>query len=264
MTMKPSMIRKTVILASLAGALALAPVAVAYAHDAKERMNEHRHAHRGGLVGSALKLDSLTAEQRASIESLAQQRRAASTPVRQADALVLTALAQQVEQARIDPQALAPTMSAEQSAAATETAVDRDTLNRLHAVLTPAQRGQLVDRIEASRGQHPHERAGEENKGRFGRGLDLTPEQRAQIVANLRAEHPGDDASAPKGQRGKLLEAFRGDSFDASAFVNVHSPGERMEKLAAAMVPVLSPSQRAAFANHLRTRASHESTPKGA
>jgi Spy/CpxP family protein refolding chaperone len=258
------MTRKTLILASLAGALALAPVAVAYAHDAKEHMKEHRHAHRGGLVGAALKLDSLTAEQRASIESMVQQRKTASTPARQADALVLTALAQQVEQARIDPQGLAPTLSAEQSAAATETAVDRDTLNRLHAVLTPAQRAQLVDRIEAARGEHPQKRGDEKNKGRFGHGLDLTPEQRAQIAANLTANHPAGDATGPNGQRGKLLEAFRGDSFDASAFVEVHSPGEHMERLAAAMVPVLSPSQRATFASHLRTRASHESAPKGA
>jgi Spy/CpxP family protein refolding chaperone len=228
------------------------------------RRVRHRNAHREGLVGAAVKVDSLTAEQRASIESLVQQRRTASTPVRQVDALVLTAPAQQVEQARIDPQGLASTLSAEQSAAATETAVDRDTLYRLHAILTPAQRAQLVDRLEAARGKHPHERGGEENKARFGRGLDLTPEQQAQIVANLRAEHPAGDVTAPNGQRGRLLEAFRGDSFDASAFVNVHSPGEHMEKLAAAMVPVPSPSQRATFANHLRTRASHESAPKGA
>jgi Spy/CpxP family protein refolding chaperone len=259
------MTRKTLILASLAGALALAPAAVAYAHDAKEHMKEHRHAHREGLVGAALKLDTLTAEQRATIESLVEQRKTASTPVRQADALVLTALAQQVEQARIDPQGLAPTLSAEQSAAATETAVDRDTLNRLHAVLTPAQRAELALRIEAARGRHPHERGDENKKGRFGRALDLTPEQQAQIAANLRANHPaGDATTGPNGQRGKLLEAFRGDSFDASAFVEVRSPGEHMEKLAAAMVPVLSPSQRATFANHLRTRASHESAPKGA
>jgi Spy/CpxP family protein refolding chaperone len=242
---------------SLAGTLALVPAAVAYAHDAQENTKEHHHAHRGGLIGAALKLDSLTAEQRTSIGELAQQRRAASTPVRQADAQVLTVLAQQVEQAKIDPQGLAPSLSAEQSAATAETTVDRDTLARLHAVLTPAQRAQLVDRIEAARGQHPHERGGDGDKAHFGHGLDLTPQQQAAILATLRAETPANGATAPEGPHGKLLEAFRGDSFDASAFVRVHSPGEHMEKLAAAMVPVLSPSQRATFASHLRARASH-------
>jgi len=256
-------IRRTVMFGSLVGALALVPTAIAYAHDAQEHAKEHHHGHRAGLVGAALKLDSLTAEQRASIEALVQQRKAATVPVRQADAQVLTVLAQQVEQAKIDPQGLASSLGAEQSAAATETAVDRDTLNRLHAVLTPAQRGALVDRIAAARGQHPHERGDARGKRQFGRGLDLTPQQEAAIQANLRAGRPANDATAPKDPRPNMLDAFRGDSFDASTFVQAHSRGEHMEKLAAAMVPVLSPSQRATFANHLRTRASH-ATPKGA
>jgi Spy/CpxP family protein refolding chaperone len=256
-------IRRTVTFASLAGTLALVPAAVAYAHDANEHTKEHHGGHRGGLIGAALKLDSLTAEQRAAIEPLIQQRRAASTPVRQADAQVLTVLAQQVEQAKIDPQGLAPSLGAEQSAATAETAVDADTLNRLHAILTPAQRAQLVDRIEAARGQHPHERGGDGDKSRFGRGLDLTPQQQAEILANLRAETPANGAAAPESPHGKLLEAFRGDLFDASAFVHVRSPGEHMEKVAAAMVPVLSPSQRAMFATHLRKHASHEGKKGG-
>jgi Spy/CpxP family protein refolding chaperone len=259
--------RKTMTFASLAGTLALVPGAFAYAQEsrkpAQDQPNEH-HGHRGGLLGAALKLDSLTAEQRTTIEQLVQQRRTASGPVRQADAQALTVLAQQVEQARIDPQALAPSLNAEQSAAAAETVVDRDTLNKLHSVLTPAQRGQLVDRIEAAHTQHGQKREGEGDRGRFGRGLGLTAQQESEIRANLRAEPSASSSTPPKGQRGAILEAFRGESFDASGFVVGHSPGAHVERLAMAMVPVLSPAQRATFASHLRMRASRESGAKGA
>jgi hypothetical protein len=56
-----------------------------------------------------------------------------------------------------------------------------------------------------------------------------------------------------------MLQAFRGDSFDATAFVRAHDRGERIEKLAAAAVPVLTPAQRATLADQLRRRAAHES-----
>jgi Spy/CpxP family protein refolding chaperone len=251
--------------ASLAGSLAVVTGAVAYAHDqahAKDGENKRHHRdHRGGLLGAAQKLDSITAEQRASIEQLVAQRKTASVPVRQADAQVLTVLAQQVEQAKIDPQGLAPSLSAEQSAAAAETTVDRDTLNQLHSILSAAQRSQLVDRIEAARTKHEQAEQHEGAKERFGFGLGLTPEQQTQIRANLGGE-AGPNGSAVKESRASMLGAFRGDSFDASAFVNARIPGQHMERLAEAMVPVLSPSQRATFASHLRMRAQHESSPK--
>jgi Spy/CpxP family protein refolding chaperone len=258
-------IRRGATFASLVGSLALVAGGIAYAHDTQgsatgQGRKEHREGHRAGLLGAALKLDSITPEQRASIEQLIQQRLTASTPVRQADAQVLTVLAQQVEQAQIDPAGLAPTLGAEQTAAEAENAVDRDTLNRLHSILSPAQRGQLVDRLEAGRTKHDHARERADGGARFGWGLDLTPEQRSQIRANLGASAPAN--GAPQASRTNLLEAFRGDSFDASTFVSVRNPGTRMERLAQAMVPVLSPSQRATFANHLRTKAQHESSAK--
>jgi Spy/CpxP family protein refolding chaperone len=255
-------IRRATTFASLAGSLALVTGGVAYAHDGPssaygQGKKEHGGGHRAGLLGAALKLDSITAEQRAPIEQLVQQRRTAGTPVRQADAQMLTVLAQQVEQAQVDPQALAPSLSAEQSAAEAESVVDRDTLNRLHAILSPAQRGQLVDRIEARRAKHPSAQESKDGGRRSGWALDLTSEQRSQIRANLNATATANPAS--QAPRNALLEAFRGDTFDASAFVSVRNPGARMERLAQAMVPVLTPSQRATWANHLRTRAQHES-----
>lgn len=264
--------RNTLLSASLLGALALVPGAVAYAHDGEHGAGHERgrQGHGGGLLNAASKLDSLTAEQRAAITELSAQRKTASVPVRQADAQVLSVLARQVEAAKIDPQGLAPSLTAEQSAANAEAGVERDTLARLHSILNAAQRGQLVDGILARHASHDgghereHAREGEGHREGFGFGLDLTPEQRAQVVAAFVAERQADGAAGAKGEHVKLLEAFRGDAFDPGAFVVAHNRGERMEKVAAALVPVLTPAQRATFASHLRTRAAHESAPKGA
>jgi Spy/CpxP family protein refolding chaperone len=249
-------------IAGVVGAVALTPVRAAFADQGTPAHAGHHHQGRPGLLGAALRLDSLTPDQRASIEQLVSQTRTARAPVRQADAQVLQVLAHQVEQASVDPQGLAPTLNAEKGAVTGEVAVERDALNRLHGILSPAQRGQLVDAVESRfhgpRGQHADGGAGRGGEG-FGagmgaRGLGLTDAQRAQIRANLRAEGP----VGPHTMRA-LLEAFRGDAFDAGNFVQGVAPGERAERLAQAMVPVLTPAQRAIFADHLRSRAAHES-----
>jgi Spy/CpxP family protein refolding chaperone len=253
-------LRKIVTFASLASTLALLPTAVALADSGADRGEQagghHRGAHREGIVGAALQLDSLTPEQRSSIEDLVRSRRAAGEAVRRADAQVLTELAHEVEQAKIDPGALEPSLNAEHGAAVTAAAVETDTLARLHSLLTPAQRAQIVDALEARAqahgGHHRGRRANEEGRGK----LALTPEQKTQIRANLGAEAPA--ASPHTGQWRTAVDSFRGDAFDAGSLVRVEARGEHAEKLAAAMVPVLSPEQRATLAGELRARAARE------
>jgi Spy/CpxP family protein refolding chaperone len=267
-------IARIVTLASLAGAVALVPAGVAYAQDAADASQPHgHHGHKMGLVGAALKLDSLTAAQRSSIEQLVQTRRTAEVPVRQADAQVLTLLAQQVDQAAINRQALAPTVSARESAALSARTVDLDTVQKLHDLLTPAQRGQLVDAVEAHAGQFAGHFKGDGGMGgghlgMIAKKLGITDQQKQQIVANLRAEHANSaDAGTHPDFRaaGKAyLEAFRGDTFNASAAAPNLQPmmdrhADRMEDLLTAALPVLSPAQRSELSTHLRERAAHES-----
>ena len=262
-------IRRTVSGISIASTLALLPAGAAFAQSAAAgEARESGHHGRGGrhaLLKEAQKLDSLTPEQRTAIDQLVRTRQAAQVPVRQANAQVLLQIAQQVDQATIDAQALAPSVGAEERAATAENAVERDTLSRLHALLTPAQRAQLVDHLQAEwrgrgdadvgerRGRHPgHEWAGQ---------LGLTPEQETQVAANLRAAFHGNEAAGEHGpNQARPLESFRGDSFDASAFVRVERRGEREETFAKAIVPVLTPAQRAMLASRLRAHAAHESS----
>jgi Spy/CpxP family protein refolding chaperone len=260
-------IRNALLSSSLVGALALVPSAVAFAADASHAdTGHHGHHDRGlGLLGAALKIDSLSADQHAAIAKLVQARQAASAPVRTADAQLLTVLAQQVERAKIEPQALGPSLAAEESAANAQATAERDALNQLHSLLTATQRAQLVDGIvQAHAGHGPRDGGpGDDRETRWlGRALELSPGQESEIRANLQSEGAAGGHAAGV-EHGKLLQAFRADSFDAGTFVKAHNRGEGIEKLAAAAVPVLTPTQRATFADHLRRRAAHESAPKG-
>jgi Spy/CpxP family protein refolding chaperone len=263
--------RKVVTCASIISAVALVPVGTALAQEAPAAPQLHEHAHRAGLLAAALKLDSLTPDQRTAIEALRDQRHAAAAPVRAANAELLTLLAQEVEQGTIDTQALAPALGAEHSAAVAESAVEEGVLNRLHALLTPAERSQVVDSVEAAHEQSPRHHQGEPGKaGKLGWGgkLGLTPEQKSQIAANLATERAvsSADGGNERARRKEALEAFRGDSFDANqarALVQVEGRGDREEKLARAVVPVLSRAQRATLASGLRARAAREAhTPR--
>ncbi|MDP8999356.1 MAG: hypothetical protein M3O46_04520 [Myxococcota bacterium] len=277
-------IRRTVTATTMATALALVPGAMALAQEqAPGAETTHHHERRHGLLGEALKIDSLTPEQRSAIDGLINQRQSALTPVREADARFLSQLAVEVERGSIDANALAPALSAEDAAAAAASQVERDALTRLHALLTPAQRSQLVDRVEAIDGQ-----TGEGNRdsagghggfrGRLliGARLGLSPAQRSQIAANLLAgsgnevngaasENNGEPArpANPRQARAdamhQALEAFRGEFFDASALVHVDRRGERTQRVVRAMVPVLNPAQRATLAKGLRHRVERES-----
>jgi Spy/CpxP family protein refolding chaperone len=266
-------IAKVVTFASLAGAVALVPAGIAYAQGAPADGGaaHGHHGHRMGLIGDALKLDSLTPQQRTAIEQLAQTRKAAEVPVKQADAQVLTVLAQQVEQASINKQALAPTVNARESAAVAARTVDLDTVQKLHDLLTPAQRSQLVDGIEAHfQGHGPGKdggpRGGHGHLGEIAKKLGLTDQQKQQIFANLKAENQGQPGAGMHGNPGAgkaWIESFRGDTFNASASA-ANQPAmmdrraDRIENLLVAAVPVLTPAQRAQVATHLRTRAAHE------
>jgi Spy/CpxP family protein refolding chaperone len=268
-------IARIVTLALLSSAAALVPARAAFAQPPADTGSPGRHhGHREGLLGAALKLDSLTPAQRTAIEQLEQTRRTAETPVRQADAQLLTVLAQQVEQASINRSALAPTLSARESASVTARAAHLDTVQKLHDLLTPAQRGQLVDAAEAR--FQAHADAGKSDAGhrdhdglgKIAENLGLTDQQKTQILANLHAEHPasGDAGARPNFRGGgkAWLESFRGDAFNANA-APTHLPQQiehranHMENLLAAAVPVLSQAQRAQLATHLRARAAHES-----
>jgi len=253
---------------SIVSALALFSGGTALADTAQESTPQHAERaaeHQRGLLASAVELDTLSPEQRTAIEGLVGQYRDASRPVRAAEGQLLTALAQQVERSdttSIDTNALAPIVANKEKADAAEAAVEVDALTRLHALLTAAQRSQLVDAVEAEHGvgrgdaghRPDHHRMG----GKMGdfASLSLTADQKAAIFANFREKTDGGGWKARATARRQTLESFRGDSFDAAAWVRSEARrGERIEHFAVAAAPVLTPVQRALLAARLRARA---------
>ncbi len=219
--------RGIVSLVTIASAAALVPAGVAFADsDAPDAAHDHpHHGHRrGGLVGKALRLDSLTPAQRTTVEGLAQTQRAAWTPVRQAEATLLTGLAQGVEAGAVDRSALTPAIQARDTARTAARTTSHEVRAELQSALTPEQWSQIA----ASR--HPHDagdapRGGEGERGqrflaRFARRLDLTPAQVESIRSAVSAQNTHDFVG--------LLQAA---------------------------APVLTPAQRSALAGHLRARA---------
>jgi Spy/CpxP family protein refolding chaperone len=226
---------------SLTSALALLPASVALADDGASQApqagsmhgGEHRHdGHRHGLVlvGKALRLDSLTPAQRSTIQGLAQTQRSAWTPVRQADAAVLTQLAQGVERGSVDRDALSPELHARETAAASARTASHEVRSQLQAALTPSQweeitaHGSRPDGGAREGAREAHGERGPARIARFAQRLNLTPAQTQTIEATMAAAH-----------------------------------GHGMVDLVAAAAPVLTPAQRVELAGHLRLRASHES-----
>jgi Spy/CpxP family protein refolding chaperone len=143
-------IRRLITVASVVGGLAVLSAGTALADDAQPQQHAHIHAMKhAGILQQAQKLDGVSAEQIQQIGALEAQRHAAAEPVRQVDAKLLTDLATQVDAAKVDRGALQPELTAEEQAAQAEKNADAATLTSLHALLTPAQRNQLVDRVEA-------------------------------------------------------------------------------------------------------------------
>jgi len=267
---------RIVTFASIAGVVAAVSAGTVLAQTgAGSSIESSGHAGRHeGLIRRALQLDSLTAAQRASIEALAQQLRTTRAPIRLADAQLLTSLAQQVESGAIDRQALGPALQARESAARSARPAERDAIQKLHDILTPAQRSALVDSVESAAPGVNRDGGGPLRLlDRMAARLGLDPDQRQQIASNLEGErqtHPqshGGERAAHRQARTGWLESFRSDSFQAAA----SPPGdgehekkafrvaERVEDLLQAAVPVLTPAQRAEVASRLRARAARES-----
>jgi Spy/CpxP family protein refolding chaperone len=247
--------------------IALASPAPPPSADAGPVGGHHGHHGRGDLLRASLHLDSLTTAQRQQIEALAQQERATHANVAAARSQLLQALATRVAAGSVDDAALAPSVQAVEGAIQADEPGDRAALEKLHAILTPAQRVELVTRIES----HPHramERAPDAGRpeGGFllGRALDLTPAQRDQIKANLGSSGPALDKSVWKEARESrqhVLEAFKGDRFVMNEVAPQKDPRvieqgiEHIVRIAKASAPVLTAEQRATAAAKLQKMA---------
>jgi Spy/CpxP family protein refolding chaperone len=281
-------IRRIASVASLAAFLALGTVAgahLAYAASdaAPDGAAEVHHGHhgRGDLVRGALRLESLTADQRQQIETLLQSERTAHAGVEAARGQLLQALASRVAAGSVDDVALAPNVQALESAIQAGEPGERASLEKLHAILTPAQRVELASKAEEHEARAwsrmKEEREASKDAGHerghemWSRMLNLSDAQREQIKTNLRSIGPAPDKTVWKEAREtrqRVLEAFKGDRFVMNEIAAPRDPRvvdervESMVRLAKASAPVLTAEQRAMASAKLQQMAAHMTAKK--
>jgi Spy/CpxP family protein refolding chaperone len=235
--------------------------------------------HPGGvlarMLGASLAEIDLRAEQRTAIESIRTDLRAKMQPVRTvrkqlAGTLADGVAAGAIDHAKLDPQieALARAMEASKPAI-------QESMNRLHASLDPQQRRHLVESMKAK--ASAWREGGPEGGGRahmrerfrkMADELGLSHEQRGQIRTRARDQMLGADMrKAREGHPGRAQhmravgEAFASERFDArtldvgkngSDLVRMLSNG--VVRFVEVALPVLTPEQRARFAQMVRAR----------
>jgi Spy/CpxP family protein refolding chaperone len=208
----------------------------------------------------------LTPPQRSEVDKLAADADGRHADITAARKALELAVADQVDTGRIDRAALQPKIDALVEAVKRTQAPDRAAFERLHALLDPDQRVAFVNAVEAQVSQ----RMGEHHPGmrlqEWADLLKLTDDQRGRIREMLKqlAEqtHPMQAAEHGARRGAKILGAFKTDRF---VFDEVAPAQDLREKitgatdrflgLAAQALPILTPEQRTAASQHLRSKA---------
>jgi Spy/CpxP family protein refolding chaperone len=254
-----------------------------YEDDSTAELKEHhRHHHHGGLaMFVAMILDSLgtSPEEDASLAKIQADMRAKMQPAHDAEKTLMLTLADGVAAGNIDQAKIDAAVSQVSAAAAGVHDAVADSLNQLHALLTPEQRVALADKVEAHfRVWHEANSDAEPAKGArdsrltdLEKTLALTPDQIEKVRASLGSsmgrvgQYDWKDGEA---NVQAFRTAFASDTFDAKSLGtggagNAHIAtwgAMRMSRFYEALGPVLSADQRARLADILRRHANYSSS----
>ncbi len=264
------------------------PVAVDDEDESTVDLKEHhRHHHHGGFaMFIAMSLDSLgtTPEQASAIAKIQSDMHAKMQPAHEAEKNVLSVLADGVAAGNVDKGKVDAAIGQLSTAAAGVHDAVADSLNQLHAVLTPPQRAALVDKVEAHFAVWHHANAEDETAdrdahgghlGKLAKEVGLAPDQVERIRASFKASIAGGGVHFDRKEGEAHLQAFgrafASDTFDAKALTtgtaaNAHIATwgiTRTVRFYEAATPVLTADQRAKVADALRRHANYKRTPTG-
>ena len=251
------------------------PISVAPAEDkeASGLMDYHRHHHHGGVTQFVeMGLDTLGEDdaKRPEIEKLQSDLQARMASTRAAEKDLLLTLASGVAAGAIDRAAVDASLAKLTAASEAAHGASLDTLNKLHAILSPAERAALVDKVEAHwevwrQVNHDEAPGGKQRGGRLAElteELSLTPDQVDKIAASYPkalAGRPGRlDPKKGNNYVSSFATAFAADSFDAKSLTSRVNPqlaghgATRMALFYEIAAPVLTPEQRTKLAEDLR------------
>jgi Spy/CpxP family protein refolding chaperone len=243
----------------------------------------YRHHHHGGVrMFIAMSLDSLgvTPEQSVAIEKIQGDLFTKMEPAHVAEQNVLVVLADGLAAGKIDDAKVQAAIDGVKTASTGLSDATADSLNQLHAALTPEQRATLVDKVlahwEVWKGSNSQEeKAGDTAHLRqldwIANDLSLSPDQvekiRASFAAAVGALPEKFDAAQAEAHLQEFGTAFKGATFDAKTLqrapvVNQHLAlwgARRMASFYEAIDPLLLPEQRAKLSAELKQHASAKS-----
>jgi Spy/CpxP family protein refolding chaperone len=241
----------------------------------------HRHHHHGGFaMFIAMSLNSLNAtpEQAAVITKIRTDMHAAMASAHDAEKGVLLTLAAGIAANEIDHPRIDAEIAQLTAAATSVQDAIADSLSALHATLTPPQRTALVDKVEAHFEVWHRTNAADEAATRDAHGghlallakeLALSPQQ----VDTIRASFASSMSGVPHFDRAEadahikaFSAAFGSDNFDPKALsmggsLNAHMATwgiTRTVHFYEAVLPVLTPEQRAKLADSIRRHANYQ------
>ncbi len=240
---------------------------------ALELQDHHRHHNHGGVTQFiAMSLDTLGTNEakRPRIEKLRSDLNACMAPARDIEGRLLLACAEGVAAGAIE----APKVEAlihQLTAAATDVrACSLDTLNRIHAILSPEEREALVDKVGAhwevwrKTNQDAEATGGERGSwlASLNAEVNLSADQIEKMSAALRRAHAGQtlpfDPTKVEAHLAAFEVAFVAPTFDARLVVaNADSHlathgSQRMVTFYQTVTPLLTPAQRTKLSEDLR------------
>jgi Spy/CpxP family protein refolding chaperone len=240
----------------------------------------HSYHHHGGVtLLLAMSLDTLgvSPEQRAVVERIRIDLHKQMEPARVAERRLLATLVDGLSRSSMDAAKVDAAVGETAVAAASGLDASLEALSELHNVLTPPQRAALIDKIEAHWSVWQKANAVDAGPGYLNDGhlstlalsLDLTAGQLDKIRGRLGDEMKAVPRLAPQEIESQLRtfgDAFRSETFDSRTLTTASSAtahmvgwgAAHMAHLVEAVSPVLTPDQRAKFAQGLREHASHD------
>lgn len=243
-----------------------------------ELQEHHQHHHLGGVTQFiAMSLDTLGVDdaKRAQIEKIQSSLYACMVPAGEVQNKVLLTLADGVAAGAVDTAKVDATIAQLKSTSNVHEC-SIDALNQLHALLSPAERTALVNKVHAhwevwQQANHDVDARAHELQGQVGqltRELNLTPDQVEKISTALRtalaALASKFDPKQAEAHRQGFAQAFVSETFDAkslTSIANTHISTHgtaRMALFYETLAPLLTPTQRTTLAEHLREHASHQ------
>ena len=247
-------------------------------------MEHHRYHHHGGVtlfIAMSLETLGVSPEQRAAVQKIHADLHARMEPVHAAYQNLATTLAEGIAASSFEAAKVDAAVAQVSTAAATLHDASVDALNELHAVLTPVQRGALVDKVESH--WAVWQKANVEDESANGDGghlatlaqdLALTTDQVNKVrdgIAGGMKTAPRVDPLAIAAHLRAFGDAFRGEKFDAKGLAAtsganaqlVGSGAARMARFVQIVSTVLTAEQRTKLAQRLREHGAHNPSAEG-